>query len=300
MISEITRRNIFDALQIENVIWAGKIDEPEFLARIFDLEKIPSTDKRFTNAAEDIWQHRINNPTDWNDNWVFSDIRFNLLKCDDETFLRFLCEMLHPLVRNDLQETEKLRHIFNESLSIDGYEIVEISKISIYPVYAGRPKLEGVPLGLNLTKNNSVFNSEYLRHQIYRIESAIPHDPDLAIGTSKELVETCCKTILQERGIEFDNGWDVTKIVKETYKQLKLTPDDIPEAAKASEIIRRLLSNLAMVTQGLAELRNYYGTGHGKSAKAKGLTPRHAKLAAGAATALALFLFETHESLKKT
>jgi len=77
---------------------------------------------------------------------------------------------------------------------------------------------------------------------------------------------------------------------------LKLTPDDIPDAAKAAGTIRRLLSNLATVTQGLAELRNLYGTGHGKSATSKGLTSRHAKLAAGAATALAVFLFETHEA----
>jgi hypothetical protein len=39
MVSEITRRNIFDALRIQKVIWAGRIDEPDFLARIFDLEK---------------------------------------------------------------------------------------------------------------------------------------------------------------------------------------------------------------------------------------------------------------------
>ncbi|MGB9591514.1 MAG: abortive infection family protein [Candidatus Kryptoniota bacterium] len=296
MISEITRRNIFDAIRMENVVWAGRLNEPEFLARIFDLEKIPSTDGRFKNAAGDIWQHRINNPTDWDDDWIFSDSRFNLLKCNDETFLRFLCEMIHPVVRNDLQETEKLRQLFNELLAADGYEIVERSRISNYPVYAGRRKVEGIPLGVNLVKNNQVFNAEYLSRQINRIEASILYDPDLAIGTSKELVETCCKTILQERSVEFDNGWDLTKLVKETCKQLKLTPNDIPESAKASETIKRLLSNLAMVTQGLAELRNFYGTGHGKSAKAKGLTPRHAKLAAGAATALAIFLFETHEA----
>jgi hypothetical protein len=61
-------------------------------------------------------------------------------------------------------------------------------------------------------------------------------------------------------------------------------------------MIRRLLSNLGTIAQALTELRNSYGTGHGKSVQAKGLTSRHAKLAAGAAIALAVFLFETHES----
>lgn len=299
MITEITRRNIFDVLRVQQVNWSGRLNEPDFLARIFDLEKMSSYDGRFKNAAGDIWQHRINNPTDWEDDWIFSDSRFNLLKCDDETFLAFLCEMIHPVVRNDVQEAEQLRQWFNQLLAADGYEIIERSKISGHPVYAGRRKIEGVPVGVNLAKNKDVFNAEYLSRQINRIEAAISYDPDLAIGTSKELVETCCKTILQERGVEFDDNWELTKVVKETYKQLKLTPDDIPETAKAADTIKRLLSNLATVTQGLAELRNLYGTGHGKSAKVKGLTPRHAKLAAGTATALAVFLFETHESRDK-
>lgn len=296
MITEITRRNIFDILRVQNISWSGRLNEPDFLNRIFDLKIMPSFDGRFKNAAGDIWQHRINNPTDWEDDWIFSDNRFNLLQCNDELFLCFLCEMIHPVVRDDSQEVEQLRQWFNEYLEADGYEIVEIAKISGYPIYAGKLKLECMPIGFKLAKSNDVFNVEYLSHQINRIEAAIPNDPDLAIGTSKELVETCCKTILQERGIEFNDNWELTKIVKETYRQLKLSPDDIPGTVKASDTIKRLLSNLATVTQGLAELRNSYGTGHGKSAKAKGLSPRHAKLAAGVATTLAIFLFETHEN----
>ena len=294
-ISEITRRDIFDAIRVQGVNWAGRLDEPEFLSRIFDLEHMPSYDSRFSDAAGDIWQHRINN-YDWDDYWVFTDARFNLLRCDDDTFLKFLCEMIHPVVRGDVQEAEQLRQLFNQFLSVDGYEIVERTKISGYPVYAARRKVENVPSSVNLIKKQPVFNAEYLSRQITRIEASIPHDPELAIGTSKELVETCCKTILQDRDVEINDKWDLAQLVKATYKELKLTPSDIPDAAKAANTIKRLLSNLATVTQGLAELRNPYGTGHGKSAGSKGLTARHAKLAAGAATTLAIFLFETHEA----
>jgi len=48
----------------------------------------------------------------------------------------------------------------------------------------------------------------------------------------------------------------------------------------------------------LAELRGLYGTGHGKHGKASGLSPRHAKLAVGAAATLTTFLFETHMETK--
>lgn len=59
--------------------------------------------------------------------------------------------------------------------------------------------------------------------------------------------------------------------------------------------MRRLLGNLGNVAQGLAELRNLYGTGHGRTGSAKGLSARHARLAVGSAGTLATFLLETHE-----
>jgi len=83
-------------------------------------------------------------------------------------------------------------------------------------------------------------------------------------------------------------------LVKRTVKELKLTSSDIPDQAKAADTIRILLSNLATITNGIAELRNKYGTGHGKEASSRGLGPRHAKLAVGAASTLAVFLAETH------
>ncbi len=39
-ISELTRRDLFDAFHVEAVNWAGRLKEPEFLARIYDLEKL--------------------------------------------------------------------------------------------------------------------------------------------------------------------------------------------------------------------------------------------------------------------
>jgi hypothetical protein len=71
-------------------------------------------------------------------------------------------------------------------------------------------------------------------------------------------------------------------------------PDDVPAAAKGAEFIKKLLGNLAVTVQTLTELRNLYGTGHGKSGRTRGLLPRHGRLAAGAAASLASFLYETH------
>lgn len=133
-----------------------------------------------------------------------------------------------------------------------------------------------------------------LHRQIGRMQSAIEDDPALAIGTAKELVESVCKTILQQRNIDFQEDADIGHLMKSVRNALGLVPEAIPNAAKGSEVIRRLLSNMGNITQGLAELRNLYGTGHGRGGAAKGMAPRHARLAVGAAATLATFLFETH------
>ena len=135
-----------------------------------------------------------------------------------------------------------------------------------------------------------------LQRQIDRMRSSVEDDPGLAVGTAKELVETVCKTVLAARGAIIDPTWDAPRLVKEVRKVLTLLPTDVEESAKGVESIKRLLSNLGTVVNSLAELRNLYGTGHGKHGNAKGVLPRHARLAVGAAASLATFLLETHEA----
>jgi len=295
-ISVVTRRNIIDILRVENINWNGRLEEVEFLARLYDLNSMKSFDHRFSNAARDILQHRTNNPDDWDDDWIYSDSRFNLLHCEDEKFLAFLCEMIHPIVRPDIEDVTKLLKIFNDNLAVDGWQLIEVTRISNKPVYAARPLVEGiVPQITNAREIASKLNSAYISQQITRMEAAITDDPELAIGTAKEFVETICKTILLECQEQFLSTIELPQLVKKVREKLKLLPQDIESESKGKEIIKVLLSNLGTVAQGLAELRSLYGSGHGKHAKIKGLQSRHARLAVGSAITLGVFLFETYQ-----
>jgi hypothetical protein len=293
-ISEATRRDISDLILIENIAWSGRLEEPEFLSRLYSLKEMPSTDYRYENAYGDIWQHRVNND-DWGDDWIFTDPRFDLMHAEDDIFLRFLCETLHPVVRTSQEDIEKLKQAYNLLLANDGYEIVPKTKIGNRELYAARQIALSAELNISSLKREFLAaDASYVNAQITRMESAVDNDPGLAIGTAKELVETVCKTILEDRGITLDGNLELPKLVKQTAAELKLTPSDIPDEVKASDSIKRLLKNLADITYGVAELRNSYGTGHGKNAKSRGLSSRHAKLAVGAASTLAIFLIETH------
>lgn len=157
----------------------------------------------------------------------------------------------------------------------------------------------GMPFLGEIKETAVVFDAKQLADQIRRMETAVEADPSLAIGTSKELIETCCKTILAERGKSIPGNPDVSDLTKAVFRELRLVPEGVSEEARGRDVIKRILSNLGAIGNGLAELRGLYGTGHGKDGKAKGLTPRHAKLAVGAAVTLAIFLFETHQETKE-
>jgi hypothetical protein len=292
-ITELTRRSIRDFFLVSGTAWFGSLDEVEFLNRLYDLEQLPSTDSRFKTASGDIYQHRLNN-LDWPDDWIFSDPRFGLNK-SDEKFLRFLAETVHPVVRRDRDEVTALVCELNNRLKHDGWELAEAEKISGRSCYAAQLIQSGAVRAVTRARVAAdILDAEWMHREIQRMESAIDADPSLAIGTAKELVETCCKTILSRRSVEIPKGADLPKLVKMTASELKLIPDSVSEAAKGAESIRSILRNLANITQGLAELRGLYGTGHGRDGRYRGLGPRHARLAVVSATAFVDFVVATY------
>lgn len=295
-ITEITRRNIFaDILASGHLLW-GNLRSDEFLSRIYDMEDLPCIDVDFAinETVPVLESYEISKFMNDLYYGILDDPQFGLLDGDDTVFLRFLCEMVHPVVCSDAKAVERLLQIYNTHLKHDGFQIVEKAKVSGKPIYAARNVgALGIP-NLSAAKQTLDLGS-YISTQITRMETAISDDTELAIGTAKELMETCCRTILKERNKEVPGNSKTTDLVKAACKALALTPDDIPGEAKAAGTIKRLLSNLATIAQNTAELRNAYGTGHGKSAGTKGLQSRHAKLAVGAATTLAVFLVETHQ-----
>lgn len=134
-ISEITRRAVFDFLSASGIHWAGRLPEDDFLARLYDLTSMKSTDHRFRNAASDIFQHRINN-RDGEDDWVFYDKRFNLLWAPDDEFLRFICETVHPVVQPNPDHVRTLVAGYNRELATDSWSVVQVKEISGRPVFA--------------------------------------------------------------------------------------------------------------------------------------------------------------------
>ena len=136
------------------------------------------------------------------------------------------------------------------------------------------------------------FSSEYISQQIAIMVDMQAKNPTETIGKSKELIESCCKTIFEERNEIFDKKLTVSQSVKETMKLLGVSTDDVKNEDK---IAKAILGNLHRIAGNIAELRNEYGSGHGKSASYKGLKEHHAKLAIGSSITLVQYLWDIHK-----
>jgi hypothetical protein len=259
-LSRQTRINILDGLRLEGVVWSGSLDDVEFLSRLFDLRELPSFDARFKDAAGDIWQHCINND-DWDRDWVYTDKRFNLIDGPADTFLRFLCEVIHPIVRPDRDEAFTLVSHFNDQLRPAGWEVYEEERIAGRPRFAYRALTHNDGRAVSRARTVAdALDAGWMAKEIERLENAVDRDPALAIGTAKELVETCCKTILTKLGFPFTKSDGLGDLTKKVAKELQLVPEGVSQEAKGAENIRLILRNLTQLTNNLAQLRGLYGT----------------------------------------
>lgn len=137
---------------------------------------------------------------------------------------------------------------------------------------------------------------DHLEGYIERIRHSIDRDPELAIGSTKELLEATLKTILDECNADYERSDDIPKLLRAVQKELDLAPAGVEVSKKGGEIIRRVLSSIGMIVTGVGELRNLYGTGHGTGRRSGGISARHADLVVAVGTAACTFLLQTYEN----
>lgn len=114
-------------------------------------------------------------------------------------------------------------------------------------------------------------------------------DPELAIGSAKELLESVLKTVTSDH--EQKSAEDIPTLLKRAQKELDIDPKSVDGKLPGADSLKRTLSNLGQVVVGVAELRTLYGTGHGRS-KSYEIQIAHARLVVNAAISIATFLLE--------
>ena len=212
---------------------------------------------------------------------------------DEKEVLKLLKDLLDYYKENYEQE-----YTYSEDEYVCGYTRYNAEYAKLYKKcqsYIYKALNVATPLAVNATQLKEKFSSEYLSKQIDLMIKMQTKNPTESIGKAKELIESCCKTILDSNNVKWNKNWDMSKLTGETLKLLNLTPKNIPDSDPVSKKIKAVLGNLRGITTKLAEIRNPYGSGHGKSSSFTGLETRHAKLAVGCSITFVTFLWDTYE-----
>jgi hypothetical protein len=166
-------------------------------------------------------------------------------------------------------------------LAQDGFELNDERKL--LPV--GSPL---VPLStVDLASDAAV------RLHVERMRLSALSDPEAAIGSAKDLLESTSKFALEVLGASIAADADLPLLIKTVHQNLNLYPGAVAPTDTGAESIKKTLGGLSAIAIGVAELRNQYGTGHGRARKVSGLTERHALLAVNTASTYADFILAT-------
>ncbi len=140
-----------------------------------------------------------------------------------------------------------------------------------------------------------VENLAFIDDRGRRLHLLASDNPKDAIGGAKELVESVCRTVLRLIGEPAPGKTaNLVDITKSALSALELVPADVDDARKGAALAHKCLQQLSAFGASLGELRNLYGSGHGRDGKWKGLSARHARLVVGAGVTFAAFVAETY------
>lgn len=141
--------------------------------------------------------------------------------------------------------------------------------------------------------------NEALRHrdlptleiEFKRALDTLEQDPPAAVTAASSILESLFKVILEAEGLPLPQ--------KETIKPLWAAVQDrfgLNPATVSDEDVRRVLSGLTSIVDGIGALRTHAGSAHGHGKQTYKVLPRQARLVVHAAHTLCLFLLETWES----
>jgi hypothetical protein len=114
-------------------------------------------------------------------------------------------------------------------------------------------------------------------------------DPEGAITTARTMLESTCKTLLDDLGVPYKERDDLPALYRELSSSLDLAP-----SAHTEEQFKAILGACNTIVQELGSLRNRVSDSHGPGRKSYRPAPRHASLAVNLAGSMALFLIQTH------
>jgi len=153
--------------------------------------------------------------------------------------------------------------------------------------------LEGVenavaPHDESVTSVISEFDTEHVLQAWQKALERRHADPEAALTSARTVLESVCKHVLDDAGVEYDDKADLPKLYGSTAKLLNMSP-----AQHQEQIFKQILGGCHSVVQGLGAMRNQLSDAHGRGEGAARPQARHAALGVNLAGAMSEFIIAT-------
>ncbi|MCX6867627.1 MAG: abortive infection family protein [Verrucomicrobia bacterium] len=123
---------------------------------------------------------------------------------------------------------------------------------------------------------------------------AVDADPAAGVTAACAILEALCKVYIHDEQLEMPSEQTIKPLWAEVQRHLGLSPASIED-----NDLRRILSGLISIVDGLGAFRTHTGSVHGRGRLPYRLQPRHARLVIHSAHTLVNFVIETWDSRKR-
>ncbi len=122
----------------------------------------------------------------------------------------------------------------------------------------------------------------------------VESDPPAAITAACSILESLFKVYIEDTGLDMPGDESLKPLWKTASKHLGLDPSAVED-----EDIKKILSGMTSVVDGIGSLRTHGSTAHGRGRHPYRMQARHARLAIHASHTLVGFFLETWDERKR-
>lgn len=193
--------------------------------------------------------------------------------------------------RDFITAPEKLTAVIeymNGYLAFDGFELRhQGQKVVLAPLGKSAAVID------HLVNKIEVIDFDTVARDIERALASCDSDPEDAVTAACSAVESVCRSVLIELGLELPAKQDITGLYKAVRDPLGLSPQRSDLPGQVADDVRKVLSGLATMIEGIGALRTHAGDAHGRERGFARIDARIARLAIHSASTAALFVIET-------
>ena len=185
-------------------------------------------------------------------------------------------------------DVDNLYSVFDASAEID----------ALLPDIEGTlDSLEGTGTALPTKSLNQVLKDRDLAGVDKELERALANvekDPPAAITAACSILESLFKVYIEDNSAEMPADQSLKPLWKAASKHLGLDPSSMED-----DDVKKVLSGLNSVVDGIGSLRTHTGSAHGRGRRAYRVHARHARLTVHASHTLVAFFIQTWDERKR-